>query len=217
MSLKVCETFASIQGESSHAGWPCAFVRLTGCNLRCAWCDTAYSYEGGAERGLDDLVAEVLGFGLPLVEITGGEPLLQPETPELARLLLAAGLRVLVETNGSLDIGVLPQGAIAIVDMKGPSSGEAARMDLGNLERLRPGDEVKFVIGGREDYEHMLALLPRLDPRRNVVNASPLFGPSPAATLAPATLVDWMVADRLPVRLNLQQHKVIWPPERRGV
>lgn len=212
MSLKVCETFASIQGESSQAGWPCAFVRLVGCNLRCAWCDTAYSYEGGVERGLDDLVAEVLGFGLPLVEITGGEPLLQPDTPELARRLLAAGLRVLVETNGSLDISVLPQGATAIVDIKGPSSGEAARMDLGNLERLRPGDEVKFVIGGREDYAHMLGLLPRLDPRRVIINASPLF-----SQLPPATLVDWMVADRLPVRLNLQQHKVIWPTERRGV
>ncbi len=212
MSLTVCETFASIQGESSHAGWPCAFVRLVGCNLRCAWCDTAYSYEGGVECGLDDLVAEVLGFGLPLVEITGGEPLLQPETPELARRLLAAGLRVLVETNGSLDISVLPQGATAIVDMKGPSSGEVARMDLGNLERLRPGDEVKFVIGGREDYAHMLGLLPRLDPRRVIINASPLYG-----TLPPAMLVEWLVADRLPVRLNLQQHKVIWPPERRGV
>jgi len=212
LSLTVCETFASIQGESTHAGRPCAFVRLTGCNLRCQWCDTTYSYEGGNERSLDDIVAEVLGFGLPLVEITGGEPLLQAQTPELARRLLAAGLTVLVETNGSLDISVLPQGAIAIVDMKGPTSGEEQRMDLGNLERLRPGDEVKFVLGGREDYAHMLGLLPRIDTRRNTVNASPLFG-----ALEPATLVQWIVADRLPVRLNLQQHKVIWPPEQRGV
>lgn len=212
MSLKVCEVFASIQGESTHAGMPCAFVRLSGCNLRCRWCDTTYAYDTGVDRDLDKLAAEALTFGLPLVELTGGEPLLQAETPALAERLLRAGVSVLVETNGSRDISVLPEQAIAIVDMKGPSSGEAARMDTANLDRLRPRDEVKFVIGGRDDYAHMLSLLPRIDPRRNVINASPLYG-----ALAPATLVQWIVADHLPVRLNLQQHKYIWPPETRGV
>lgn len=212
MSLAVCEVFASIQGESSFAGRPCVFVRLAGCNLRCAWCDTPYAWAGGAERTVDALAAEALSFGLPLAELTGGEPLLQPETPELARRLLDAGLTVLVETNGSLDITALPPRAVAIVDMKGPSSGEAERMDLGNLSRLRPRDEVKFVIGGRGDYGHMLDLLPRIDCARNTVNVSPLHG-----ALAASELAAWIVADRLPVRLNLQLHKHIWPPETRGV
>lgn len=212
MTLDVCEVFASIQGESTFAGRPCAFVRLSGCNLRCAWCDTSYAWENGQTRPLDALVEEVRNFGLPLIEITGGEPLLQPATPALAQRLLDHGLTVLIETNGSLPISTVPPQAIAIVDMKGPSSGESGRMDLTNLSRLRPRDEVKFVIGGREDYAHMLSLLPRIDPARNTVNASPLFATLPAAELAA-----WIVADRLPVRLNLQQHKHIWPPEARGV
>lgn len=212
MTLEVCEVFASIQGESTHAGRPCAFVRLSGCNLRCAWCDTSYAWADGQTRTLDSLVEEVRNFGLPLIEITGGEPLLQPATPALIQRLLDHALTVLVETNGSLPISAIPPQAIAIVDMKGPSSGEAGRMDLANLSRLRPRDEVKFVIGGREDYEHMLGLLGRMDPARNTVNASPLYGALPAAELAA-----WLVRDRLPVRLNLQQHKHIWPPETRGV
>ncbi len=212
MILDVCEVFASIQGESTFAGRPCAFIRLSGCNLRCAWCDTSYAWEGGQPRTLDALVEEVRNFGLPLIEITGGEPLLQPATPALAQRLLDHGLTVLIETNGSLPIFAVPPQAIAIVDMKGPSSGESGRMDLANLSRLRPRDEVKFVIGDRDDYAHMLSLLPKIDPARNTVNASPLFG-----TLAAAELAAWIVEDRLPVRLNLQQHKHIWPPEARGV
>lgn len=212
MSLQVCETFLSLQGESSFAGWPCAFVRLSGCNLRCRWCDTAYAYEGGTARSLDEIVAEVQGLGCRLAEITGGEPLLQGETPELAARLAKLGLTVLVETNGSLDISVLPPEAVAIVDMKGPSSGEMARMDLGNLTRLRPRDEVKFVVGHRTDYQHMLDLLPRIDTARNTVNVSPLFG-----ILAPSELAAWILEDGLHVRLNLQQHKHIWPPDMRGV
>ncbi|MDO9632504.1 MAG: 7-carboxy-7-deazaguanine synthase, partial [Humidesulfovibrio sp.] len=147
-----------------------------------------------------------------LAEITGGEPLLQAETPELAARLAALGLTVLVETNGSQDIRALPSEAIAIVDIKGPSSGEAQRMDLGNLTRLRARDEVKFVIGNPDDYAHMLGLLPRIDTARNTVNASPLFG-----ALAPTELARWLLKDRLHVRLNLQQHKHIWPPDARGV
>jgi len=213
LSLLVCESFLSIQGESSFAGRPCAFVRLTGCNLRCRWCDTTYAQEGGGTaRSLDDVVAEVRASGLRLAEITGGEPLLQAETPELAARLAGLGLTVLVETNGSLDISVLPPEAVAIVDMKGPSSGEAERMDLANLARLRARDEVKFVLAGRADYQHMRELLPRIDTARNTVNVSPLFG-----ALAPAELAAWMLADRLDARLNLQLHKLIWPPDARGV
>jgi 7-carboxy-7-deazaguanine synthase len=212
LSLQVCETFLSIQGESSFAGWTCAFVRLAGCNLRCRWCDTAYSYEGGTARSVDDLVAEARDSGCRLVEITGGEPLLQAETPELAARLAGHGLTVLVETNGSLDISVLPPEAIAIVDMKGPTSGQAARMDLDNLSRLRARDEVKFVVADRDDWAHMLSLLPLVDMARNTVNVSPLFG-----TLAASELATWILADGLGVRLNLQQHKYIWPPDARGV
>lgn len=216
MSLHVCETFSSIQGESSFAGWPCAFVRLTGCNLRCRWCDTAYAHEGGTARSLDDIVADIAekvrATGCRLAEITGGEPLLQGQTPELSSRLAALGLTVLVETNGSLDISILPPEAIAIVDMKGPSSGEAQRMDLGNLSRLRSRDEVKFVLADRQDWEHMLSLMPLIDTARNVVNASPLYG-----ALAPAELAQWILKNRLHVRLNLQQHKHIWPPDARGV
>lgn len=159
---------------------------------------------------------EVLGriesLGMELVAFTGGEPLLQPEAVDLANRLAVSGRKVLVETNGSLDISVLAPEAVAIVDMKGPSSFESSRMDLQNLERLRPCDEVKFVIGHRDDYAHMLELLPRIDVKRNVVNASPLFG-----ELEPAELAKWILDDGLMVRLNLQQHKYIWDPAKRGV
>ncbi|MDQ7836862.1 MAG: radical SAM protein [Humidesulfovibrio sp.] len=212
MSLLVCESFLSIQGESSFAGWPCAFVRLGGCNLRCRWCDTTYAQTGGTPRSLPEIVEEVRATGCRMVEITGGEPLLQDETPELAAQLAALGLTVLVETNGSLDISALPPEAIAIVDMKGPSSGEDGRMDLENLSRLRRRDEVKFVVAHLEDWEHMRSLLPRIDTTRNTVNVSPLFGALEASELAA-----WILAEGLNVRLNLQQHKFIWPPDRRGV
>lgn len=215
MSLQVCEIFRSIQGESSFAGWPCVFVRLTGCNLRCRWCDTTYAYEGGTAMSAEEILtrlSEMDALGPGLIEFTGGEPLLQPAAVALANRLGASGRTVLVETNGSLDIRVLAPGTVAIVDMKGPSSGEAGRMDLANLSRLRERDEVKFVIGHRGDYAHMLELLPQVDTRRNVVNASPLFGELDAAELA-----DWILEDRLNVRLNLQQHKYIWDPAARGV
>lgn len=215
MSLAVTEIFRSIQGESSHAGWPCVFVRLTGCNLRCAWCDTAYAYAGGEELSEDELLRRIHALNPgddERIEFTGGEPLLQPAAVALINVLARQGRNVLVETNGSLDISVLAHEAVAVVDMKGPSSGEAQRMDLGNLARLRGRDEVKFVIAHRGDYAHMLDLLPRIDTRRNTVNASPLFG-----ELAPAELAEWLLEDRLPVRLNLQQHKHIWDPATRGV
>jgi len=213
--LTVTEIFRSIQGESSHAGWPCVFVRLTGCNLRCVWCDTAHPYAGGEELSEGDILRRIHALNPgddERIEFTGGEPLLQPAAVALINALAGQGRNVLVETNGSLDISVLAPEAAAIVDMKGPSSGEAQRMDLDNLTRLRARDEVKFVIAHRGDYAHMLDLLPRIDPRRNTVNASPLFG-----ELAPAELAEWLLEDRLPVRLNLQQHKHIWDPAARGV
>jgi len=212
LSLQVCEIFKSLQGESSFAGWPCVFVRLTGCNLRCRYCDTTYAYAGGESLSLREVLERVETLGEGLVEFTGGEPLLQEPAVELMNALARSGRTVLVETNGSRDISVLAEEVIAIVDMKGPTSGESDKMDLANLERLREKDELKFVIGGREDYAHMLSLLPRVDAQRNTVNVSPLFG-----ALAPAELAAWILADGLYARLNLQQHKYIWPPEARGV
>lgn len=212
MSLKVCEVFASIQGESSFAGRPCAFVRLSGCNLRCRWCDTPYAWEGGEDWTEAALLARLDALGQELVEFTGGEPLLQPGAVALMNRLAAQGRTVLVETNGSLDISVLDDAVRAIVDMKGPSSGESARMDLANLARLRPHDELKFVVGGQDDLDFLLGLLPRVDARRNTVNVSPLAGVADLASLAA-----WIVETRLPLRLNLQLHKIIWSPDARGV
>jgi len=212
LSLKVCEIFKSLQGESTFAGRPCVFVRLSGCNLRCRYCDTTYAYAGGEALSVREVLERVEALGEGLIEFTGGEPLLQEPAVDLMNTLARLGRQVLVETNGSLDICVLAPEVTAIVDMKGPSSGECGKMDLGNLERLRPGDELKFVVGHRADYAHMLELLPRIDTRRNTVNLSPLFG-----ILAPAELAAWILADDLDVRLNLQQHKYIWQPDARGV
>ena len=153
MSLLIHETFLSIQGESTHAGRPCFFIRLSGCNLRCAWCDTRAAWTGGREFALEELTAMARQEGCPLVEVTGGEPLLQAETPALVAALCDAGFEVLVETNGSRDIGVLDARCAAIVDVKCPGSGEAAANDPDNLKRLRPADELKFVLADREDYE----------------------------------------------------------------
>lgn len=213
--MLVNEVFHSIQGESTFTGWPCAFVRLTGCNLRCAYCDTRYAYTEGVERGVEDLVRQVLGFGCGLAEVTGGEPLLQEETPFLARRLLEEGLRVLVETNGSFDIDRLDSRCVRIVDFKGPSSGEERANDYGNLKRLTPRDEVKLVIGSVEDYSFAVGILERLrveGAKPGAVHFSPVYG-----GVDPAELAAWMLRDRLNVRLNLQLHKVIWGPDRRGV
>jgi 7-carboxy-7-deazaguanine synthase len=212
LSLQVCEIFKSIQGESSFAGLPCVFVRLTGCNLRCRYCDTTYAYAGGESLSVREVLERTEALGDGILEFTGGEPLLQEPAVELMNALARSGRTVLVETNGSRDISVLAKEVAAIVDIKGPSSGESEKMDLTNLERLRERDELKFIIGDRADYAHMLSLLPHVDTCRNMVNASPLFG-----VLPPAELAAWILEDGLCVRLNLQQHKYIWPPEARGV
>lgn len=209
------EIFQSIQGESSYAGRPCVFVRLTGCNLRCAWCDTPYAYEEGDVMELADILDRVENYRCPLVEVTGGEPLLQEETPELIRRLLDKGFRVLLETNGSLDVSSVDPRCVKILDIKCPSSGEAEKNLFKNLDHLMKLDEIKFVIGDREDYDYArekISLIFQMRPGRNIIHFSPLHG-----RMEPQTLAEWILEDRLPVKLQLQIHKILWPGERRGV
>ncbi len=214
-ALKVNEIFCSIQGESSHAGRRCVFVRLTGCNLRCSYCDTAYAYEEGLWREIPDIEKEVLQFNCSLVEITGGEPLLQEGTPALIRTLLDRGLTVLMETNGSLDIRLVDERCIRIVDVKCPSSGEADKNRLENLKHMAPHDEIKFVISDRDDYDYARDILTwHADSRR--YSASPLFSAA-YGRVALDDLAAWILEDRLDVRLQVQLHKMIWSPDKRGV
>ena len=187
--MKVSEIFASIQGESSYAGLPCVFVRMTGCNLRCSYCDTAYAYEEGLEMSEDDIVANVLKLGLKLAEITGGEPLLQRETFPLIKRLLDLGLAVLIETNGTVGIADVDRRAVIVMDVKTPGSGMSEGLKTGNFGLLKKNDELKCAI---------------------------LFSPA-FNTVSPADLSAWIIRDRLPVRLNLQLHKYIYPDEQRGV
>lgn len=212
MSLEITEIFRSIQGESSWAGLPCTFVRLTGCNLRCSYCDTRYAYGEGRLMEIGDILDRVRELGCGLVEVTGGEPLVQEETPALVRKLIEDGYTVLLETNGSLDIGAVDARCARIVDIKCPSSGMAGRNDLRNLERLGDRDELKFVIGDRRDYEFAKEILAKLPAAGLKAGFSPVFG-----TLSPRLLAGWILEDRLPVRLNIQLHKIIWDPEARGV
>ncbi len=211
--MRVSEIFHSIQGESTHSGRPCVFVRLTACDLRCRWCDTEYAFAGGEELALETIVERALAYGCGLVELTGGEPLLQKETPELCRRLLDRGLEVLMETGGHRDISTLPEGVKVILDLKCPGSGEEAANDWANLERLRPGGEVKFVIADRADYEWARGVVRlRQLAERFPVLFSPVFG-----ELAYETLAGWILDDRLVVRFQAQLHKHIWDPARRGV
>lgn len=217
MAVLVNEIFKSIQGESWFAGLPCVFVRLTGCNLRCKYCDTTYAYDGGEELPVEELVERVAGYPAfgetQLVEITGGEPLLQGETPELAEALLQRARTVLVDTNGTLDIDVLPKGIVRIVDVKCPDSGQSDKMLWENMDRLVKADEVKFVLLSRRDYEWAKSVVEDYELlRRCMVLFSPAFG-----TLQPSTLAEWILDDNLMVRLNLQLHKYIWSPDKTGV
>lgn len=213
-TLSVTEVYHSIQGESTWAGLPCVFVRLTGCNLRCSWCDTAYAFHGGVKRTVGDVVDEALAYGCPLAEITGGEPLLHKACPDLAMALLSHGFTVLCETSGSLPIDVLPAGVVRIMDLKCPGSGECQANDWNNIARLKPEDEVKFVIADRADYEWSRCILRehRLDQRTRAVLFSPVFG-----NIDPRNLAAWILEDRLPVRFQLQLHKFIWDPAAKGV
>ncbi len=213
-TLKVNEVYSSIQGESSWAGWPCVFVRLTACDLRCTYCDTAYAFYDGKKRLVSEVLAEVLATSCPLVEITGGEPLLQKNVLPLMAQLCDAGKTVLIETSGAHDISKIDPRVHRIMDLKTPSSGECARNLWSNIEHLAKRDEVKFVIGSREDYEWACEQVRqhRLDERCGCVLFSPVFG-----KIEPRDMVDWIVADKLPVRFQLQMHKFIWPPMQRGV
>jgi 7-carboxy-7-deazaguanine synthase len=212
--LTVNEIFYSIQGESTRAGEPCVFVRLTACDLRCSWCDTPYAFYEGRKMSIADVVAAVDRHGCPLVEITGGEPLLQEDVYPLMDRLLEDGRTVMLETGGHRPIARVPHDVVKIVDVKCPGSGEADRNDWDNLDRLARHDEVKFVIKDRADYEYARAVITRHDlPRRAAaILLSPVHG-----ALDPKTLSEWMLEDRVPARLQLQLHKYIWTPDTRGV
>jgi 7-carboxy-7-deazaguanine synthase len=212
--LTVNEIFHSIQGESTHAGRPCVFVRLTACDLRCRWCDTPYAFHEGRKMTVDEVVADVAARGCPLVEVTGGEPLLQADVYPLMQRLLDAGKTVLIETGGHRSIAQVPDGVVRIVDVKCPGSGEAARNDWSNLALLKPTDEVKFVIADRADYEFAREVVQREMLTERV--AAVLFSPVHAG-LAGKQLAEWVIADRLEVRVQLQMHKYIWSPTTRGV
>ncbi len=226
----ITEIFKSIQGESSYAGLPCIFVRLTGCNLRCKWCDTAYAFHGGTKYSLDDILRRAAEFSggrenggrdVRLVEITGGEPLLQPETPELARRLVDAGYTVLIETSGERDISELPREVVKIVDVKCPDSGESGKFNLANLEALETKDEIKFVIASRRDYDFACEFMAkhRLSERVHEILFSPVFADPAGAwpAMDARELAEWILAENLPVRLGLQLHKFVWDPAMHGV
>jgi len=204
--MQVTEIFKSIQGESSYAGLPCSFIRTTGCNLRCVWCDTEYAFYGGRTMSVDEILDAIAPHQCELVEITGGEPLLQPDVPELATRLLERKHKVLVETSGAVDISVMPPGTIRIMDIKCPDSGMLDKMDWKNLDRLHTLDELKFVINSREDYQWAAGIVKEYQLHdRNLVLFSPVYGAMP-----PDQLAEWILQDRLPVRFQIQLHKVLW-------
>ena len=211
--MRITEIFHSIQGESSHVGQPCVFVRLTGCPLRCTWCDTDYAFYGGQDYSVDQVLERVASFRCSLVEVTGGEPLAQPEAFPLITKLCEAGYRVLIETSGAIDIAKVDRRAHFILDVKCPGSGMSDRMHWPNLDTLMQQDEAKFVLADRQDYDWARDVIARYGlTQRCSVLVSPVFG-----RLEPRRLAEWVLADRLPVRFQLQIHKFIWAPDMRGV
>ena len=212
--LTVNEIYQSVQGESTWAGLPCVFVRLTFCDLRCTYCDTEYAFYEGNKMTLEEIVDKVRDFGCPLVEVTGGEPLLQPNCVPLLARLCNAGFTVLLETSGSHDIAPVDARVHRIMDLKTPSSGECGRNLYANIAHLTERDEVKFVVGSREDYEWTREKMREHDLAAKVraVLLSPVFG-----KISPSDIVAWMLEDKLPARFQLQMHKFIWEPRARGV
>jgi 7-carboxy-7-deazaguanine synthase len=213
--LRVNEIFYSIQGESTYAGFPCIFIRLTGCNLRCTYCDTTYAYEQGDDIPLDRILATVKEFDCNLIEVTGGEPLIQDETPDLIAVLIKNGYTVLLETNGSQDISTVDTQCVRIVDIKCPSSGMNDKNYWQNLDYITPNDQLKFVIAHRQDYCYAKKVLdkPAIKRRKKLlINFSPVFNKIDLKDLA-----GWILADNLPVRLQIQLHKYIWGEHTKGV
>jgi 7-carboxy-7-deazaguanine synthase len=211
--MRITEIFHSIQGESSYAGQPCVFVRLTGCPLRCTWCDTDYAFHGGQEYSLEEILEKVRTYGCHLVEVTGGEPLAQPEILLFLTRLCNAGYTVLLETSGAIDIAPVDPRVHVILDVKCPGSGMTDRMHWPNLSQLAAKDEAKFVLADRADYDWAREILARYDlASRCTVHFSPVFG-----SLDMRELAEWILADKLPVRLQMQLHKFIWAPDMRGV
>jgi 7-carboxy-7-deazaguanine synthase len=212
-SLKINEIYLSVQGESTWAGLPCVFVRLTGCSLRCSWCDTAYAFYDGHDKGLDEVLAKVDSFGVKLVEITGGEPLEQEGVYPLMEALLKKDYKVLLETSGAVDVVRVPRAVVKIVDVKCPGSGEEGRNLWDNLGKLVPGqDEVKFVIADRGDYEYAKGVVQKY----GLAGKFTVLFSSAFEHLKPAELAEWITADRLPVRFQLQLHKYVWPDDTKG-
>lgn len=212
-TLRITEIFHSIQGESTQTGRPCVFVRLTGCNLRCVWCDTAYAFEGGEAMSIEAIADRVAAYGTDLVLLTGGEPLAQEGVHDLIDRLLGQGREVMIETGGSLDIARLDRRVRVVLDVKCPGSGMEPKNRWENLELLKPTDEIKFVLNDRRDYEYARDLIRRRElAGRATLLLSPVHG-----VLAPRELAEWMLSDRLPARLQLQIHKMIWSPDARGV
>ena len=212
-TLRMSEVYVSVQGESTHAGKPCAFVRLTGCNLRCTWCDSTFTFKGGTRRTVDDVVAEVTALGVHTVEVTGGEPLVQPAAIPLMQALVDAGHEVLLETSGSRSIAQVPAAVHVILDLKCPDSGEVGANDWSNIALLAPHHEVKFVVASRADVRWAAEVIAthRLNERCAVL-LSPAWG-----LVEPSDLVQWMLDDAIPARLNIQLHKYLWDPNARGV
>jgi 7-carboxy-7-deazaguanine synthase len=212
--LTVNEIFYSIQGEGTRAGQPCVFVRLTACDLRCSWCDTPYAFFEGRKRSREEILAEVKSYGCRLIEITGGEPLLQDEVYPLMAQLVADGFTVMLETGGHRPLTKVPKAVVKIMDVKCPASGESDHNCWSNMDELSAQDEVKFVVQDRADYEYARDVIERfnLAGRVSAVHMSPVHG-----VLSPSILSEWMLADRLPARLQLQLHKLIWSPSARGV
>jgi 7-carboxy-7-deazaguanine synthase len=214
MSLIVNEIFYSIQGESTYAGLPCVFIRLTGCNMRCAYCDTVYAYDEGHLMQISDILDSIGAFHCNMVEVTGGEPLLQEETPDLISYLIQRKYQVLMETNGSFDICKTDPRCVKIMDIKCPGSGEHEKCDLRNFKHLGEKDQIKFVIGDRQDYEYAKSMLKRIP--SSIQSANILFSPI-GDVLTSAELAAWLLEDHLEARLHLQLHKIIWPDIERGV
>ncbi|MBX2798206.1 MAG: radical SAM protein [Myxococcales bacterium] len=209
--LRITEIYASLQGESTHVGKPCVFVRLTGCNLRCTWCDSAFTFQGGTPRSVDDVVQQAHALGIHTVEVTGGEPLLQPAAIPLMARLLELGHEVLLETSGSLTIEAVPQPVHVILDLKPPDSGEVARNLWDNLQWVRPHHEIKIVVASRGDYEWAAQQIRQ----RELASLCPVLLSPAFGLVDPAELSTWILEDRLPARLQIQLHKVLWEPDAR--